>query len=165
MSVRELTQGFTESAKHIVDLAEREARAGGSIVASHHLLLGALIQTHGLGAQLLEQLGVTEQLVRETLGERGAPSRSVQWSMMAERVLEIAAEEAERLGAAGVATQHLVLALCRAPGWGSSALHMAGVSYQAVREAVIEHFAHGAGSCPADLSGWSEAEQAYYRGA
>src|SRR6516165_5615267 len=72
--------GLTPRAKKVIELAVDEARRlNHHYIGTEHLLLGLLREGEGIGAGVLESLGVTlEQARRETLAMLGASSSGMQ---------------------------------------------------------------------------------------
>jgi ATP-dependent Clp protease ATP-binding subunit ClpC len=59
---------FTPRAKKILERSLREAlNMGSEVIDTEHLLLGLIDEGDGVGAQILERLGATAQLVREAV--------------------------------------------------------------------------------------------------
>jgi ATP-dependent Clp protease ATP-binding subunit ClpA len=61
---------FTPRAKKVLEMSLREAlQLGDRFIGSEHILLGLLREGEGVGAQVLNQRGVTLTAVRERLGD------------------------------------------------------------------------------------------------
>ena len=109
---------FTQRASTAITKSHDAARAfGHSYVGTEHLLLGIVRETDGLGARILLSHGLTERcltrMVTETVG-RGVPGAPEQGlTPRAKRVIELAAEDAHRLGHCYVGTEHLLMGLVR----------------------------------------------------
>jgi ATP-dependent Clp protease ATP-binding subunit ClpC len=110
---------FTKRARQALGFSQEEAlRLGHRYIGTEHLLLGLLREQQGIAARVLTRLGVTleraRQLVMEMLGrEERSTSASIQLAPATKRVLELAIDEARRLGHGYVGTEHLLLALVR----------------------------------------------------
>ncbi|MGQ9493645.1 MAG: ATP-dependent Clp protease ATP-binding subunit [Anaerolineae bacterium] len=110
---------FTKRARQALGFSQEEAlRLGHRYIGSEHLLLGLLREQQGIAAKVLTRMGVTleraRQLVMEMLGsEERSMSTSIQLAPAAKRVLELAIDEARRLGHGYIGTEHLLLALVR----------------------------------------------------
>lgn len=110
---------FTELALKVLSLAEEEAqRFGHNYIGTEHLLLGLVCESRSVASKVLSNLGVELNKVRSAvaciivrgdrivLGESGlTPS--------AKRVIELAADEADRLNHRYIGTAHLLLGLVR----------------------------------------------------
>ena len=109
---------FTQRASTAITKAHEAAVAlGHSYVGTEHLLLGIVREGDGLGARILLSQGLTEhgltRMVTETVG-RGVPGAPEQGlTPRARRVIELAAEDAGRLGHSFVGTEHLLMGLVR----------------------------------------------------
>ncbi|TFJ40784.1 ATP-dependent Clp protease ATP-binding subunit ClpC [Carnobacterium divergens] len=113
---------FTEKAKMVLILAQDEAkRFRHHSVGSEHILLALVIEQEGMAGKTLRQFAVNEQDVREEIehftgyGTMGSISKNVilPYSPRAKQVITFATDEARRLGAPLVGTEHLLLGLLR----------------------------------------------------
>ena len=109
---------FTERARMAIEKAQETAEEfGHSYVGTEHLLLGIVREGESLGARILRDSGFDEGLTTELLERiagRGAPGRPVQGlTPRAKRVIEIAVEDANRLGHTYVGTEHLLMGILR----------------------------------------------------
>src|SRR5579859_197507 len=132
---------FTERARKVLSLAQEEAqRFQHNYVGTEHLLLGLVREGEGVGAKVLENLGVELNKVRSAvehiigrgdrivLGEIGLTPR-------AKKVIELAVDETRRLNHHYIGTEHILLGLIReGEGIAAGALESLGVSLQTVRE-------------------------------
>src|SRR5213593_3645496 len=110
---------FTERARQVVVLAQDEARTlNHNYIGTEHVLLGLLRQEEGVGARVLETLGVTLEDVRAQVarivgeGEEVA-SGQIPFTPRAKKVLELALKEALSLGHNYIGTEHILLGLVR----------------------------------------------------
>ena len=115
---RQPTRGinFTDEANRIVELANEEAdESQGGEVGTAHLLV-ALLQSEGTALGVLRELGVDAETLRnEVRAYIAAGYADYEWhSQEAREVIFQAVTEARDLGAGGVGTEHLLLALLRA---------------------------------------------------
>jgi ATP-dependent Clp protease ATP-binding subunit ClpA len=108
---------FTERAKKTLTLAQEEAqRSHHSYIGTEHLLLGLLRQTEGEAYEVLSELRIDIDTVRQTIAtvlgrnERIIIQQIIPTSRV-KMVIEIAFEEARRLGHESVDTGHLLMAL------------------------------------------------------
>ncbi|MDQ6772350.1 MAG: hypothetical protein M3024_05085 [Candidatus Dormibacteraeota bacterium] len=108
---------FTERAKRVLTLAQEEAESSHhSYIGTEHLMVGLLLEKEGLAAQVLTRLGVEIGPVRQTLDKVLGRSEQIKVHQIiptsrVKKVIEIAFEEARRLGADHVDTEHLLLGL------------------------------------------------------
>jgi ATP-dependent Clp protease ATP-binding subunit ClpA len=133
---------FTEHAKKVLTLAQEEAASHHhSYIGTEHLLLGLLREQRGVAARALAGLGVEQDEVRDLIDSlTGAERAGIQQIIPTSRVkkvIELAFEEARRMGAGHVGTEHLLLGLV-AEGEGVAAKVLAGLGAgeAAVRAAV-----------------------------
>jgi len=111
---------FTEHARHVLALANREAQFfGHDYVGTEHILWGLAKEVSGVAATVLEHFKVNLKPLRkevETLLE-GQPHREsvekLPQSQEAKDVVAYAIEEARSLGHNYIGTEHLLLGLMR----------------------------------------------------
>ncbi|MCM6795865.1 ATP-dependent Clp protease ATP-binding subunit [Levilactobacillus brevis] len=111
---------FTPSAKSVLVLAQEQAKYfKHQAVGTEHLLLALTIEKNGIANKVLQQFSVSEDDVREeierftgygTLANTDKDSY-LPYSPKAKTLLALAGDEAKRLGAARIGTEHLLLAL------------------------------------------------------
>jgi ATP-dependent Clp protease ATP-binding subunit ClpC len=110
---------FTERARSVVVLAQDEARAlKHNYIGTEHLLLGLLREEEGLGARVLESLGVSLEEVRAQVAKivgQGdqVTTGEIPFTPRAKKVLELALREALSLGHNYIGTEHILLAIVR----------------------------------------------------
>jgi ATP-dependent Clp protease ATP-binding subunit ClpC len=135
---------FTEPARRVMVLAQDEARAlEHNSIGTEHLLLGLLREQEGLGARVLESLGVSVDAVRDRVGGSVGQGDKVgagqiPFSPPAKKVLELSLREALALGHKFIGTEHVLLGVvAEGEGVAPRILLELGVTSVAVREAVI----------------------------
>lgn len=135
---------FDDSAKRVLALAQSEAlRFHHRYVGPEHLLLGLLSEPTG-AAQILSSFGVDGRRVYQALAQMGTASgpqdavTEVVLSPETKKVIALATEEADQLGAARVAPEHLLLGILREPGQAGPILRELGVSLESIREKVTQ---------------------------
>ncbi|GAB6093524.1 ATP-dependent Clp protease ATP-binding subunit [Furfurilactobacillus curtus] len=111
---------FTPSAKDVLVLAQEQAKYfKHQAVGTEHLLLALTIEQNGIASKVLQQFNITEEDVREEI-ERFTgygtltnvdKETYLPYSPKAKEILTIAGDEAKRLGATKIGTEHLLLAL------------------------------------------------------
>ena len=134
---------FTERARHVVVLAQDEARmVGHRQVGSEHLLLGLLSAGEGIAAQALASTGVWLDPARAAVAAAGqdpVQATQIPFSPDAKRVLERALREAVRLGHNYIGTEHLLLGLLREDDCaGYRVLKELGTDVEQLRELILE---------------------------
>jgi ATP-dependent Clp protease ATP-binding subunit ClpC len=136
---------FTERARKVLSLAQEEAqRFNHNYIGTEHLLLGLVREGDGVAAKVLNNLGVELNKVRSAvefiigrgdrvvLGEIGLTPR-------AKKVIELAVDEARRLGHHYIGTEHLLLGLVReGEGIAAGVLESLGVNLEKVRTQTIQ---------------------------
>src|SRR3970282_980433 len=111
---------FTERARRVLTLAQEEAlRFNHNYIGTEHLLLGLVREGEGVAAKglatrgyELNKLGPAVEFIsgrgeRAVMGDIGLTPR-------AKKVIELAVDEARRLGHHYIGTEHLLLGLARA---------------------------------------------------
>ena len=142
---------FTSRALRVVFNARSEcSQLGSSTVEPEHILLGILDEGQGLASRILARTGSTlddfrgDILRRLTSRERIPESAEIPFSDSCERVLQYAAEEANRLGHNYRRPQHLLLGLLREEGSvAAEVLAARGLTTEAVREAIVTLLSSG----------------------
>ncbi|HEV2388831.1 MAG TPA: ATP-dependent Clp protease ATP-binding subunit [Candidatus Acidoferrales bacterium] len=134
---------YTEKARRVIFFARYEATQYGSpYIESEHLLLGLLREDKALANRFLRTHGVVESIRKEiesriTIRERISTSVEVPLSAECKRVLNFAAEEAERLNHKHIGTEHLLLGILREEkSFGAELLQERGLRLSTLREEV-----------------------------
>ncbi|HEV8229861.1 MAG TPA: Clp protease N-terminal domain-containing protein [Candidatus Limnocylindria bacterium] len=136
---------FNDRAKRVLALAQDEAiRFNHNYIGTEHLLLGLAREGEGVAAKTLDALGVTLSNLRSSVekiigrGDSTITPSQISLSPRTKKVIELAIDEARKLGHSHVGTEHLLLGLVREGGHvGAKALESLGVSLEAVRHKVI----------------------------
>ncbi len=137
---------FTERAKKVINpLAKEEARRlNHNFIGTEHLLLGLIREGGGVAVAVLESLGIDLESVRVEVENLTTPSSDTltigdpQFTPSAKKVLELAAEESQKLGHNYIGTEHLLLGLIQeGEGVAARGLDNLGVSYEKSRDMVI----------------------------
>ncbi|MBU7460778.1 MULTISPECIES: ATP-dependent Clp protease ATP-binding subunit [Lactiplantibacillus] len=111
---------FTPSAKSVLVLAQEQAKYfKHQAVGTEHLLLALAIEKNGIANKVLQQYAVSEDDIREeierftgygTLSNIGKDTY-LPYSPKAKEILSVAGDEAKRLGANKIGTEHFLLAM------------------------------------------------------
>src|ERR1700676_4022353 len=110
---------YTEKARRVIFFARYEASQYGSpYIETEHLLLGLMREDKALANRFLRQQGSIESIRKEieariTIRERLSTSVEGPLSAECKRILNMAGEEAERLGGKHGGTEHLLLGILR----------------------------------------------------
>ena len=110
---------FTDRARKVLTLAQDEAqRFNHNYIGTEHLLLGLVREGEGVAARVLENMNVELAKVRTAVefiigrGDRPVVGE-VGLTPRAKRVIELAIDEARRLGHNYIGTEHLLLGILR----------------------------------------------------
>jgi ATP-dependent Clp protease ATP-binding subunit ClpA len=136
---------FNDRAKRVLALAQDEAiRFNHNYIGVEHLLLGLIREGEGVAARVLDSLGVDLSKTRTNVefiigrGDTTTAPSEITLSPRTKKVIELAIDEARKLGHSHVGTEHLLLAIVREGGSiGAGVLESLGVSLDKVREQVI----------------------------
>src|SRR5215211_3492947 len=131
---------FTDRARKVLTLAQDEAqRFNHNYIGTEHLLLGLVREGEGVAARVLENMNVELAKVRTAVefiigrGDRPVVGE-VGLTPRAKRVIELAIDEARRLGHNYIGTEHLLLGLVReGEGIAAGVLESLGVNLERVR--------------------------------
>jgi ATP-dependent Clp protease ATP-binding subunit ClpC len=131
---------FTKRARHVLSLAQEEAeRLNHNYIGSEHILIGLLLEEGGVAGRVLRELGLEAgrvQAMVERLSGVGTrtPFSKVELSPSTKRILELAVDEARRMGQHYISTEHLLLGLARQnEGLAIDVLKRFGVSADQIR--------------------------------
>jgi len=136
---------FTERVRKVMYLAREEAgRLQHDYIGTEHLLLGLIREGEGIAANVLTNLGLDLEVIRQTVESMVAAPGStltlgeIPFTPKAKRVLELAIEEARQLGHNYVGTEHLLLGLIReGEGVAARVLQELGVDRKKVRDETL----------------------------
>ncbi len=136
---------FTKSARHVVVLAQDEARGlNHNYIGTEHLLLALLREQQGPAARALGRLGITAPEVRQEIRARvgtgqKSPKGHIPFTPRAKKVLELSLREAIALHHNYIGTEHLLLGLVReGSGVGAQILIEHAGDLAAVRMALLD---------------------------
>jgi len=110
---------LTKRARHVLALAQEEAqRLNHDYIGTEHLLLGLIREENGVASRVLRSLGVKPWRVQKMIERMSGPSRRASLTKPSltprtKRVLELAFDEARRMGQYYIGTEHLLLGLVR----------------------------------------------------
>ena len=147
---------FTDRARKVLTLAQDEAqRFNHNYIGTEHLLLGLVREGEGVAARVLENMNVELAKVRTAVefiigrGDRPVVGE-VGLTPRAKRVIELAIDEARRLGHNYIGTEHLLLGLVReGEGIAAGVLESLGVNLDKVRHEVIRVLSQSSAAAPA----------------
>lgn len=115
---------FTSSARRVLELAQKNAELFQNYaVSTEYLLLALSMEQDGIAGKLLRNLNVDEQKIRNEIGNlSGVDSKelsenyeekNVGYSQKSKEILAFAGDEAKRLGALKIGTEHILLGILR----------------------------------------------------
>jgi len=137
---------FTDRVKRVMQLAREEsARLGHDYIGTEHFLLGIIRDGEGVAVNVLENLGLDLDEVRQSIEDATATVGGsmtigqVPFTPRAKQVLEIAAYEARALKSKFVGTEHLLLALVKdKDGSASQILSAFGINYKMIKDEILK---------------------------
>jgi ATP-dependent Clp protease ATP-binding subunit ClpC len=147
---------FTERARKVIILAKEEARRfNHDYIGTEHILLGLIKEGESVAAAVLQNLGLSLDTIRlevEKLVQFGPStivSGDIPFTPKAKKVIELAMDEARRLGHNYIGTEHLLLGLIKeGEGVASHVLMNIGLDLNKVRAEVIKLLGSGGGAAP-----------------
>jgi len=142
----EFDNRFTERARKVLVLAQEEARRmQHKYIGTEHLLVGLVKQETDVAARVLRDFGVEITQVRERIeqtvgrGRRTPLGQRTGLTPRTKSVIELAVEEARRMGHQWIGTEHLLLGLIQeGEGLAVAVLRDLGVDLDAVRTWIIQ---------------------------
>jgi len=142
---------FTKRAQQVLLFAQEEAHSlNHSYIGTEHLLLGLMREEKGVAAQVLRKLGLDMRrlklVVERSVGHgRRSAGGQLTLSPRTKRVIELAVDEARRMGNNYIGTEHLLLGLVREQGGVAvEILRSLGVSPEQVRQQIQKAIAEQA---------------------
>ena len=131
---------FTQRARRVLSLAQEEAeKLNHNYIGSEHVLIGLLREEGGVAGRVLKDLGLeisrVQAMIERMVGTgTRTPFTKIELAPTTKRVLELAVEEARRMGQHYISTEHLLLGLARQnDGTVADILKKFGVSTEQIR--------------------------------
>lgn len=136
---------FNDRAKRVLALAQDEAiRFNHNYIGPEHLILGLVREGEGVAARALDSLGVKLSQLRSAIeflvgrGDASSSPSQITLHPRTKKIIELAIDEARRLGHSHVGTEHLLLGIVReGDSMAVRALESLGASLEHVRHQVI----------------------------
>jgi ATP-dependent Clp protease ATP-binding subunit ClpC len=144
---------FTTAARHVVVLAQEEARRlQHNYIGTEHILLGLLAEPEGVAAQALGRFGMSltgaREDVRRIVGTgKNQISGHIPFTPRAKKTLELSLHEAMQLGHNYIGTEHILLGICGGDGAGAQIIEE-HADLRAVRSAVLDVLPAGPAQAP-----------------
>src|SRR5919204_1556482 len=136
---------FTKRARRVLTFAQEEAqRLNHNYIGTEHILLGLIREEEGLAAKVLRELGVDQERVRQVIKEivghgQAAPGTRLSLTPRTKRVIELAVDEARRMGHHYIGTEHLLLGLIReGDGIAADVLQTLGINLDKLRNMTLQ---------------------------
>ncbi len=130
---------FTQRARRVLSLAHEEAeKLNHNYIGTEHLLLGLIREEGGVAGRVLRELGLDPSRVKDVVERLTGVGRHkggrIELAPGTEQVLQIAIEEARRMGHHYIGTEHLLLGLVRrGEGVGIDVLRRLGITPEQIR--------------------------------
>ena len=141
-----IRNNFSQRVQVVIQLSREEAiRLGHDYIGTEHLLLGIIRESGGVAIELLKNLDVDpddlkksiEDAVRSTGGT--ITMGNIPFTKRGERVLRVAASQAEKFKSNVIGTEHLLLALIKdTEGVAAQVLFTYDMTYEAVENELSE---------------------------
>ncbi|HUS84975.1 MAG TPA: ATP-dependent Clp protease ATP-binding subunit [Anaerolineales bacterium] len=130
---------FTQRARRVLSLAHEEAeRLHHNYIGTEHLLMGLMREEGGVAGRVLRELGIEtarmKEMVERLTGVGHHTSGRIELAPATEQLLQVAIEEARRMGHHYIGTEHLLLGMVRqGEGVGLEALRRLGITPEQIR--------------------------------
>jgi ATP-dependent Clp protease ATP-binding subunit ClpA len=135
---------FTNRARHVVVLAQEEARRlHHNYIGTEHILLGLLGEPDGVAGRILAGFGMSQDSTRREVtaivspGTR-APTGHIPFTPRAKKVLELSLREALQLQHNYIGTEHILLGLIREGEGVAAEVLLQHADFLTIRRAVVD---------------------------
>ena len=135
---------FTNRARHVVVLAQEEARRlEHNYIGTEHVLLGLLGEPGGAAYSALRRVGLSldgarEEVTAEVGRGSGAPAGHIPFTPRAKKTLELALREAVQLRHTYIGTEHILLGVIREGDGVGARILRRHADLGAIRMAVLD---------------------------
>ena len=135
---------FTNRARHVVVLAQEEARRlHHNYIGTEHLLLGLFGEPEGVAGRVLSGFGMSLESTRREVtaivsAGTTAPSGHIPFTPRAKKVLELSLREALQLQHHYIGTEHILLGLIRESDGVAAQILLQHAEFAAIRQAVAD---------------------------
>jgi ATP-dependent Clp protease ATP-binding subunit ClpC len=133
---------FTQSARRVLSLAHLEAeRMQQSAIGSEHILLALIQEDSGVAGRVLRELGVeidrAREMVLRVAGMGTEKPDRIDLSSEAQKILDLAIDEASQMDSSYISTEHLLLALVQSElGFAKELIAKLGITPAQIRRQV-----------------------------
>ncbi len=133
---------FTQRARRALSLAQEAAeREQHPAITTGHILIGLMREDQGVAALVLTRMGASlsgiTDAVNDLTREVRLPDTHLELGVDAKTMLELAVDEARRMGHSYIGTEHLLLGICRqTSGIGIQTLERIGLSAATIRQEI-----------------------------
>jgi ATP-dependent Clp protease ATP-binding subunit ClpC len=133
---------FTQSARRVLSLAHMEAeRMQQPMIGSEHILLALIQEDTGVAGRVMRELGVELDRAREMVLRLGGMGSThvdhIDLSPDAQKILDLAVEEADQMNSKYISTEHLLLALVQSElGLAKDVIARLGITPAQIRRQV-----------------------------
>jgi ATP-dependent Clp protease ATP-binding subunit ClpA len=132
---------FTERARQVLTLANEVARSyKHNYIGTEHILVALVRVEEGLGAKALVNLGISAEAIEKAIerivsrSETAPGAGEIGLTPRAKKVIELAVDEARRLGHHYIGTEHVLLGLIReGEGIAAGVLKSLDITFDATR--------------------------------
>lgn len=110
---------FTQRARRVLTIAQENAeKMNHNYIGTEHLLLGLVMEESGVAGRVLRGMGLNPRRIQEMVERMaGTPARATRGKQeltpRTKRIIELAVDEARRMGHHYIGTEHLLLGLIR----------------------------------------------------
>ena len=141
---------FTAQARHVVVLAQEEARQlNHNYIGTEHILLGLLSEPEGVAFRVLESFGITREGARQEViavvgtGKSAPSGGHIPFTPRAKKTLELALREALQLHHGYIGTEHILLGVIREGDGVAAQIMRNHADLLAIRIAVLDQVPAG----------------------
>src|SRR5690242_18475896 len=142
---------YTERARRVLFFARYEAtQLGSTQIETEHLVLGLIREGKGLTSRIFARFHLSLESIRRAIEggavfhEKVSTAVEIPFSAETKRVLQYAAEEADRLLHTYIGTEHLLLGIVREEhSEAGKLLRRHGLTIESVREAIVQELNEG----------------------
>jgi ATP-dependent Clp protease ATP-binding subunit ClpA len=135
---------FTNRARHVVVLAQDEARRlGHNYIGTEHILLGLLGEPDGIAGRALAGFGMSLESARREVTAivkpgKGTPTGHIPFTPRSKKTLELALREALQLHHNYIGTEHILLGVIREGDGVAAQIMRKHADLNAIRMAVLD---------------------------